>query len=181
MHSNAQTLSRCNTFSYNVNEGLLQSTIGDIAFDKNNFCWISFPKGIQKFDGKNFTNVPIQPGLPDNKLITFFECKNGDLLISHTEGFSKYDVLSNRINQVYTNSTSEKLPPVFICEDDDILYTLTSDGHIKGYDCKTFKIVSDKQTAFIPITGLSLKFSQNIINHTIAVNPFQTYRSILFI
>ncbi len=166
----AQPLTRYNTFSYNVNEGLLQSTIGDIAFDKNNFCWISFPKGIQKFDGKNFTMVPIQPGLPDDKLISFFECKNGDLLISHNEGFSKYDILSNKIKPVHTNSAGEKGPPVFICEDAGILFTLSSDGHIKGYDCKTFKIVSDKQTTFIP-TGLStIRFSDNIINHTIGVN-----------
>jgi hypothetical protein len=170
MHCYAQTLSRYNTFSYNVNEGLLQSTIGSIAFDKNNFCWISFPKGIQKFDGKNFTAVPIQPGLPDDKLIAFFECKNGDLLISHTEGFSKYDVLSNKINQVYTNRTSEKFPPTFICQDDDVIYTFTSIGHIKGYDCKTFKIVSDKQTVFVPNNGIQFKFSNNIINHTIGVN-----------
>jgi Y_Y_Y domain/Histidine kinase len=170
MHGYTQTLSRYNTFSYNVNEGLLQSTISDIAFDKNNFCWISFPKGIQKFDGKNFTTVPIQSGLPDDKLVSFFECKNGDLLISHNEGFSKYDILSNKIKQVYTNSASEKLPTVFICEDDGILYTLTSDGHIKGYDCKTFKIVSDKQTVFIPTDLSTIRFSDNIINHTIGVN-----------
>jgi hypothetical protein len=170
IHGYAQTLSRYNTFSYNVNEGLLQSTIGDIAFDKNNFCWISFPKGIQKFDGKNFINVPIQPDLPDDKLIKFFECKNGELLISHTEGFSKYDVLSNKIKQVYTNTASEKSPPVFICEDDGILYILTSNGHIKGYDCKTFKIVSDKQTTFIPTDLSIIRFSDNIINHTIGFN-----------
>jgi signal transduction histidine kinase len=170
VHGYAQTLSRYNTFSYKVNEGLLQSTIANIAFDKNNFCWISFPKGIQKFDGKSFTAVPLQTGLPDDKLVSFFECKNGDLLISHTEGISKYDILSNKIKQVYTNSTSEKFPPAFICQDDDIIYTFASSGHIKGYDCKTFKIVSDKQTSFVPNNELQFKFSDNVINHTIGVN-----------
>ncbi len=170
VYIHAQPFTRYNTFSYNVNEGLLQSTIGDIAFDKNNFCWISFPKGIQKFDGKNFTMVPLQPGLPDDKLISFFECKNGDLLISHTQGFSKYDILSNKIKQVYTNTINEKKPPAFIGQDDDILYTLSSEGHIKGYNCKTFALVSDRQTIFIPVGESLLKISDNIINHTIGVN-----------
>src|SRR6185436_20750567 len=75
----AQTIERFNSFSYSVNEGLLQSTMADVAFDQNNFCWISFPNGIQKFDGKNFTDVPVQPGLPDDKQVYFFRCSNGDL------------------------------------------------------------------------------------------------------
>lgn len=73
-YTNAQTIERYNTFSYNVNEGLLQSNIGDLAFDKHNFCWISFANGIQKFNGKTFINIPLQQGLPDDKWVNFFSC-----------------------------------------------------------------------------------------------------------
>lgn len=71
----AQTLSRYNTFSYNVNEGLLQTSINGACFDSNNFLWLSFPNGIQKFDGINFINVPVQPGMPDDKSVHFFAAK----------------------------------------------------------------------------------------------------------
>jgi hypothetical protein len=62
---------RYNSVSYNVNEGLLQSTIADVEFDKYNFCWISYPNGIQRFDGTTFKLIPIQAGLPDNKFCRF--------------------------------------------------------------------------------------------------------------
>ncbi|HMX80686.1 MAG TPA: hypothetical protein PLG91_10265, partial [Ferruginibacter sp.] len=75
----AQGISRYNTFSYNVNEGLLQSTIADIEYDSNNFLWISFPNGIQKFDGNTFTTISPQAGLPEDKNVTFFRSRNGDL------------------------------------------------------------------------------------------------------
>jgi len=53
-YAEGQAKERYNFFSYNVNEGLLQSNVLDMAFDKNNFCWLSFANGIQKFDGKKF-------------------------------------------------------------------------------------------------------------------------------
>ena len=68
-----------------------------MAVDKNNYCWISFPNGIQKFDGKNFTSVPVQAGLPDDKAVHFFRTSTGELLISHTEGVSHYNSSNNRI------------------------------------------------------------------------------------
>ena len=88
----AQRTERFHSFTYSVNEGLLQSTIGDIAIDKNNYCWISFPNGIQKFDGKHFIRIPVQPGLPDDTKTGLIQCANGDLLISHSFGISKYEV-----------------------------------------------------------------------------------------
>ncbi|MEJ7830023.1 MAG: hypothetical protein WKF91_17570 [Segetibacter sp.] len=59
-----QKIERFNSFSYNVNDGLLQSNVLDIAFDKNNFCWLSFANGIQKFDGKILSPFPCNPACP---------------------------------------------------------------------------------------------------------------------
>ena len=139
----AQNIERFNSFSYSVNEGLLQSTIADMEFDKNNFCWLSFPNGIQKFDGKNFTSVAIQPGLPDDKGVYFFKCNNGDLFVSHSQGISKYEISNNRFQQVYASGHGEKMPAQFIGEDEDIVYFYTSTGYITGIDPSTFKVVAE--------------------------------------
>lgn len=117
-----QGISRYNTFSYGVNDGLLQTTIRDIEIDKNNFCWISFPNGIQKFDGKNFTNVPVQPGLPDDKMASFFRCANGDLLISHSQGISRYNIDTNTFTEVYKQPAGLRQPVIFIGESDSAIY-----------------------------------------------------------
>ncbi len=167
-NTKAQPITRYNTFSYNVNEGMMQSTLGNIVFDKNNFCWISYPNGIQKFDGKNFTAVPLQPGLPDNKLTTLFECKNGDVLVSHSNGVSKYDSENNKFKLVYNNNPGNKILPIFIGEDAGLVYIFTDEGYIIGLDCSSFKIVFRKQTSLKSTAEFPISFSDNIINHKVA-------------
>ena len=169
----AQPISRYNTFSYSVNEGLLQTTIADMAFDKNNFCWISFPNGIQKFDGNNFTNIPVQPGLPDDKAVLFFRCRNGDLLISHSEGISKYDITNNKFLYIYKQSASLQKPVIFIGQDGDTIYFYDENSTITGISSINFKSVTTVKTGFPGYAFNSNnrpRFSDNIINHKVALN-----------
>jgi len=167
----AQQIERYNSFGYNVNEGLLQTTMSDMAFDKNNFCWIGFPNGIQKFDGKNFTMVPVQPGLPDDKLTLLHTCKSGDLFISHSKGISKYEIAGNRFTQVYTAAPGDTWAAQFIGDVDGILFFYTQSGSIKGINCRTYEIITDINPGFINHSFKSdyrVKISQNIINHKFA-------------
>jgi len=167
----AQRIERFNTFNYSVNEGLLQSTIGDIAYDKNNFCWISFPNGIQKLDGREFMIVPIQSGLPDDKFVKFLSCSNGDLLISHSQGISKYEISGNRFIQVYTYP-AEKKTAQFIGEDDQIVYFYTVEGNITGINLQGFTVNSNTKTGlpdYSSNTDFRPVLSSNIIDHKIAI------------
>ncbi len=166
-----QDIKRYNSFSYNVNDGLLQSTIFDIAFDKNNFCWLSFSNGIQTFDGKNFTLVPVQAGLPDDKFVYFLRCKNGDLLLSHAQGISKYDIARNRFTLIHTFRSSHKRTAQLFGEDENIVYFFSEPDHITGLNLVTYKIVSEKKIEiddFPSSSDYRPKIGDNIINHTIA-------------
>lgn len=168
----AQKTERHNTFSYNVNEGLLQSTIGNIAIDKNNFCWITFPKGVQKFDGKNFINVPVQAGFPDDNLCDLFQCNNGDLLISHSKGISKYEINRNRFVQIYTSPEGEKKVPQFLGEDGQVIYIYSEAGNITGIDFTNYSIVSQTKTGFPAYASnpaYKPAISDNVIDHTVAL------------
>ncbi len=167
----AQSIERFNTFSYSVNEGLLQSTIGDIAYDRNNFCWISFPNGIQKFDGREFNLVPIQPGLPDDKFVKLFRCSNGDLLISHSQGISKYEINSNRFILVYSFAGVKKAAQ-FIGEDEQVVYLYTAEGNITGINLRGFTVSSNTKTGLPDYASRSdfhPSLSSNIIDHKIAI------------
>ncbi|MDQ3550622.1 MAG: histidine kinase [Bacteroidota bacterium] len=163
----AQPIERFNSFSYNVNEGLLQSNVLDMAFDKNNFCWLSFANGIQKFDGKNFLNIPLQHGLPDDKWVKFFRCSNGELLIMHSEGISKYESNNNRFIQIYFNVETKNNPLYFIGEDENIIYFFSKNGIITGIHNRSYKLVSEVNS------GLSnehiVKFSDNIFEHKVGI------------
>jgi signal transduction histidine kinase/ligand-binding sensor domain-containing protein len=170
-HGSAQSIVRYNTFSYSVNEGLLQTSIADIAVDRNNFCWVSFPNGVQKFDGKNFIDIPVQQGLPANKHVYFFRTGNGDLLLSHSQGISKYDPNSNRFTLVYKNLAVTETPALFIGGDAGIIYIYTPTAVITGLDMETYKVRSVHHTG---LPGFSLRnnlprLSSNIINHTTAI------------
>ena len=169
--SRAQLLNRYNTFSYNVNEGLLQSTIGDIEVDKNNFCWVTFPNGIQQFDGNNFRTIKIQPGLPDDKYAKLFRCSNGDLLISHSQGISRYEIEKNSFIQVYKQPAGLQKPVYFIGEDDGIIYCYDEKATIFGIQRGTFKIVSSVNTGMPSYSTQSENIpgiSENIIDHKFA-------------
>lgn len=168
----AQAVSRYNTFAYSVNEGLLQTTLGDIEIDKNNFCWISFPNGIQKFDGNSFASVSVQPGLPDDKYTKFFRCKTGDILISHSQGISKYNVDADNFSLVYKQPVTNQRPVLFIGEDSNILYCYDERGNITAFDYTTFKPISVFKTSLYGSSENSEQypqFSDNIINNKTAM------------
>jgi len=171
-HLQAQSIERFNTFSYSVNDGLLQSTIAQMAFDKNNFCWISFPNGIQKFDGRNFTNVPVQPGLPDDKFVYFFKCKNGTLLLSHDQGISRYDITDNRFTHIYKKPAAVKKQLIFIGEDEGIIYLFADNGNITGISNDGYKEMLNT-TSGLPNTNIGTDYipriSSNIIKHRVAL------------
>ena len=138
----AQEPERYNVFSYGVNEGLLQSTMGDIAVDRNNQCWISFPNGIQKFNGKQFINIEAQEGLPDNKHAHFLKTRSGDILISHSKGISIYDIEKNNFKLLFTPTEKTDVPSRFIGEDNGIIYLYTDNEHVIGLDAVSFKLIS---------------------------------------
>ena len=143
-----------------------------MAFDKHNFCWWSFPNGIQKFDGKNFTNIAIQPGLPDDKEAYFFRSSNGDLFISHSQGISKYKIGSNRFTQIYTIHSGEKNPAKFIGEDENSIYFYSRNGTISSIDSNTLKVIAETKTGLPNHSSTSdyrPALSDNIINHRIAI------------
>lgn len=166
-----QALNRFNTFTYNVNEGLLQSTIWDIAIDKNNFCWISFPNGIQQFDGNTFRTIKIQAGLPDDKFAKFFRCNNGDILISHSRGISKYESGNNSFKEIYKQPAEIQRPAVFIGEDEGHIYFYDESATITAIQSSSLKIISSVKTGMPAYRNISEnlpRFSKNILNHTVA-------------
>lgn len=172
-----QVIQRYNSFSYTVNNGLLQSTMSDINFDSNNFCWLSFPNGIQKFDGKRFIDIPVQEGLPDNKWVKFLRCKNGDLIISHSSGLSKYDINSNKFVILFRRMKTEQRPLSFVGEDDGVFYCYTEEGSIIGFSCSDYKKVCEIKTGipgYSDNLDLVPTISQNIINHNIVLKVGNT-------
>ncbi len=148
--SDAQPLRRLNSFSYNINDGLLQSSVYDMNFDSFGFVWLSFETGLQRYDGNSFTNIAVQNGLPDNRYIKFFKSKNGMLWLYHSKGISIYNAATNRFSFVYSFNSKTSTPAVWpVNEDEGAIYFYTADGFITGIDENNFHVVSHKRFPFV--------------------------------
>lgn len=171
LHVCAQTIERYNTFSYSVNEGLLQSHVDDMVFDKNNFGWLSFSNGIQKFDGQRFTDVPVQPGLPDDKGVKLFSDTKKDIWISYSSGISRYSSANNGFAEVYKYQQSG-ISSVILGEDDGNIYFFTNEGKIIEINMQSNRVVSETVTGFknyLEGSYFTIAHSRNIIQHRIGL------------
>jgi signal transduction histidine kinase len=140
----------------------------DMAFDPNNFCWLSFANGIQKFDGRNFTSIPVQPGLPDDKGIKFFRSSSGVLFLSHSKGISTYDHTTDKLRVIYSSRGSQKLPAMFLGEDNGSVFFYMLNGIIGEIDLDNFRARHHTMTGFVPQNSGQTKFptiSHPIRNH----------------
>ena len=152
--SDAQPLRRLNSSSYNVNDGLLQSHVMDMAFDAAGFMWLSFETGLQRYDGHNFVNIPVQSGLPDNKYIAFSKSKNGLLWMFHSKGISVYNSITDKFTLVYKYVSKNVVPDVYpIDENEGIVYFYSADGMINGINETTLKIESRNKFPFTSYTA----------------------------
>ena len=168
----AQEWKRYNTYSYSVNEGLLQSNVLDIGFDQNNSCWLSFANGIQKFDGNSFTDVQPQAGLPDDKDTRFFRQKNGSLLVCHAAGISRYDVNRDKFLMVYRNAPGAISRPVIIGEYDKKLFVFTGDAGILSLQESNYAMLK-KWDSGLPVfknnVAASLPSFSDVLKHTVHI------------
>ncbi len=166
----AQHTERVNTISFNVNEGLLQSQIHSIAFDKYNFTWLSFFNGIQKFDGARFSSVEVQDGLPDDKNVNFFSAADGTLYISHSYGISKYEAASDRFSLIKKYFMKQKFAPIFLGEYNDKIYAYSSNKTVLSFEVKNYERIeeSPQHFGFMHESGFIHTFSNTIAGGQIA-------------
>ncbi|REJ82819.1 MAG: hypothetical protein DWQ44_01500 [Bacteroidetes bacterium] len=75
---------------FNVDHGLLSSTIYQIIKDKNGFIWISTSGGVNRFDGTNFEKFTIDDGLSDNEVTGLFEDSKGRIWFLTINGRLSY-------------------------------------------------------------------------------------------
>jgi signal transduction histidine kinase len=137
----AQPLKRANTFSYNINEGLLQSHVSDMTFDKYGFGWLSFANGLQKFNGKTFEIINIQAGLADDKAVVFAKASNKEIFFSTAFGISWYNANRNSFIQIYALPKKQLASPIFLGEIDNTLYFVTIENNIICINLNTHKII----------------------------------------
>ena len=162
--SPAQVVKRLNTFRYSINEGLLQSHVKDMTFDKYGFGWLSFSNGLQKFNGKNFENIPIQQCLPDDKNLNMALSDAGEIYYLSSENISWYNADKNKFIIIYHSNNNKISSTYFLGELNQILYFFFADKTIIGLK-KT-----DYQKVFEISLNPEIPFSENLITGVVAAD-----------
>ena len=99
---------------YNVNNGLLNSSVEYVYVDREGYVWFASTTGLQKFDGFNFTNYVYNSedsaSVSYNFISTLFEDREGKIWIGTLKGldvFNKEDgVFFHMKNDPFNTSVS---------------------------------------------------------------------------
>jgi len=134
--ASAQSLKRLNYISYNVNEGLLQSQVADLAQDGNGFVWISYSNGVQRFDGRVFSSpsdAEIDQSSSHDKNVKFLRLQNGNLWLIHKKGFVEYNRYTHHFEDLFSSTNQPtNLVPLLGTEKNDSIWCWSKD---KGFYC----------------------------------------------
>lgn len=92
--------------------GLASNYAYQIIQDKKGFIWIGTEEGLNKFDGKNFTEFTTKAGrysMSHNRAQTVMLAPDGNIWVGTSDGINIYDYKSDSIIQVKTNTSPLKL------------------------------------------------------------------------
>ena len=152
-------------------DGLSDNFVSSIMEDKDHNIWFGTPNGLNRYDGKNLTPIPIPqvdtssvwldkvyPIVNPNQVTAMVQDNNGDFWIGTNGGGAyRYDgenftpYLTN-IGSKYEDGLQHNIIQSIIKDDDgNIWFTSMSHGGISRYDGSKF-------TQFMPKDGLSDDF-----------------------
>ena len=136
--------------AYTEKDGLRNATILGLLQDKNGFLWLTTNNGLAKFDPKTetFQVYDKSDGLQGNEFNSnaYFQARNGDFYVGGVSGFSAFDPLNLRQNELP--------PPVVITN---------------------FSIFNTPQP-FNPAESVRLNYDQNFISFEFAALDFHNPR-----
>ncbi len=110
--------------------------------------WASRQEGVSKYDGKNFSRLTVENGLPSNKVSDIHEDKKGNIwFANYDRGLSKFD------GSDFTNYSKEqglKSDKILSIEEDQKgNIWLATDGGICKYDGQNFTHFKPKENLYI--------------------------------
>lgn len=101
--------------SYNISDGLVQSTVRSIYMDDAGFLWLGTDHGLSRYDGKEFKNFTKPERLFDYAIIEILQDRTGKLLLLTETGkvwqfdgfdFSEYSSINNETDVFVTSMSN---------------------------------------------------------------------------
>tara|TARA_B100000900_G_scaffold276711_1_gene236591 strand:+ start:1718 stop:6598 length:4881 start_codon:yes stop_codon:yes gene_type:complete len=133
---------------YTTKDGLRGNTITDLAIDDYGTIWITTPRGLSSFNGRNFKSYTIKDGFPSNAMPSVTIDKNGLIWILTTKGLCSFDgskvKIYNEENGIYNLNDNSGGISKIVAHPDGSIYlgqyggglTIFKDGIGKRYGYK---------------------------------------------
>ncbi|MFW5706233.1 MAG: two-component regulator propeller domain-containing protein [Bacteroidota bacterium] len=87
---------------------MIKNSVVSLFEDRKGNIWAgTYEGGLNRFDGKSFTNFTTDQGLPDNKLSIVTQGRNGNLLIRSWGGGVSI-IRKNRVDRLARSNVSQK-------------------------------------------------------------------------
>lgn len=98
--------------SIKASDGLINSTPMAIFEDSYGFIWLGTQHGVQRYNGKSFTNFTMEDsdsiGLSHNYINDICEDGNGDIWIATSIGLNRYSREKDRIFQYHWKGVNDE-------------------------------------------------------------------------
>lgn len=129
--------------NFTTKDGLCNNNVGSIIQDKAGNILLGTSNGICKYDGKNFTNIPMTDTL---NITSLLEDKDGNLWIgAMSKGIYRYDGtnLTNFLNKYkhpfYGDKYEKFISDIIQDKNGNIWFSSWNGGGVWRYDGKNFK------------------------------------------
>ncbi len=144
---------------YSESDGLSHSWITCLHQDRNGFLWIGTLNGLNRFDGRTFTqygaNFLDSTSLANHAIQKITEDRNGNLWIASSLGISKLSIATNNLVTYYPYSDSAlktlsiKIIDIAIDEERNNMFILTDRAllHMDLFSCQ-FAAVKEADSLF---------------------------------
>jgi len=142
------------TKNVNLEHGLSQCVVTDVAIDKKGFLWIGTLEGLNRYDGSNVSvfkhNQNDKNSLPSSKILKMFSDDNSHLWLKTTYGLTVFDTRTGKIVRADFLKQAESL---WVCRNDSksVWLYLRSGGLMKVNTADFSYLSFENKTARLPL------------------------------
>lgn len=155
-------------YGLDVDDGLSQNTIWDIAQDSTGYLWFATADGVDRYDGYRFKRYDInrmnRGGKGASTMFRLFLSENNELWVSHRSGLHRYNPATDSFDHIVVLPIVNREPVNYMVHvDQQYAWLVTSDEGFLRFDIKTGKRLSKDSLSVTAFVQAKLNFKDHYL------------------